>query len=165
LLGLTDAVVPAGTWSVDPVHSAVAFEVRDMEALIATVAGRFLEFEGSLVGGPHASAEGVIQAASINTGEPERDQDLRSANFFDVERHPQILFRSEEISAVDDGKFKAGGVLEIQGRQHPVTLRGEVLGTGRDRHGAERVALEGVGELEWAGNQIRIRVQVSAQRV
>jgi polyisoprenoid-binding protein YceI len=107
----------------------------------------------------------VIQAASIDTGEPERDEDLRSADFFDVERHPEIRFRSEEISAEEGGGFRANGNLEIQATPHPVVLRGQVLGTGPDRHGVERVALEAGAEYEWGDSQIRIRVQVSARQV
>ena len=164
-LRLEDTFVPAGAWSVDPVHSAVTFEVRALETHMATVSGRFLEFEGSLTGGSEPSAEGVIHAASIDTGEPERDADLRSADFFDVQRHPEIRFHSEEIIAEEDGGFRARGNLEIQGTAHRVVLRGQVLGTGPDRHGVERVALEAGAEFEWGDSQIRIRVQVSAPQV
>src|SRR5918992_758648 len=90
--------VPTGTWRVDPAHSSVEFEIKHM--MIATVRGRFTEFEGMIVAAEDLAdsrAYGVVNAASIDTNNPDRDAHLRSADFFDVERYPEIQFESTRI--------------------------------------------------------------------
>src|SRR6202008_607153 len=85
----------AGTWAIDPVHSEVSFVVRHM--VVSKVRGRFDRFEGSLnlADNPlDSSVEAVIDAGSVNTGNEQRDGHVRSADFFDVDQHPQITFRS-----------------------------------------------------------------------
>jgi polyisoprenoid-binding protein YceI len=92
--------VPAGTWSVDPVHSSVEFQVRNMG--IVWVKGVFTDFKGTVEstgepGGVRAS--GTVEVASVDTRSEQRDQHLRGAEFFDVENHPQITFESTRIRA------------------------------------------------------------------
>src|SRR3954468_12813182 len=88
--------VPAGAWKVDPAHSSVGFEVKHM--MIATVRGRFSSFDGRLEAAEddpsHSRAEGRVDVASIDTGNADRDNHLRSADFFDAERYPRITFES-----------------------------------------------------------------------
>jgi hypothetical protein len=82
--------VPTGTWHVDPAHSSIAFEIKHM--MIATVRGRFNEFEGTIIAAEDIAdsrAFGKVKAASIDTGQPDRDAHLRSADFFDAERYPE----------------------------------------------------------------------------
>ena len=88
-------LVPAGTWSVDPIHSSVGFSVKHLG--IATVRGKFEDFEGTLEigeGDETARAYGTVQGVSINTGDAGRDEHLRSADFFGVEQNPELRFES-----------------------------------------------------------------------
>ena len=81
--------LPTGTWKVDPVHSSVEFQVKHLG--IATVKGQFNDFEGTLEVGPDgASAYGTVKVASVDTREPQRDEHLRSADFFEAETYPKI---------------------------------------------------------------------------
>src|SRR3954449_1766242 len=86
--------IAQGTWNVDPSHSSVEFQVKHMG--LATVKGFFSEFEGALEVGEDGAitAYGTVDTASVNTRSAQRDEHLRSADFFDVERNPQISFRS-----------------------------------------------------------------------
>ena len=97
--------LPTGTWQVDKVHSSVEFQVKHLG--IATVKGQFTEFEGTLEVGPENTvAYGTVQVASVNTREPQRDEHLRSADFFDAEQHPEISFRSTAIRPVDEDDLR-----------------------------------------------------------
>jgi polyisoprenoid-binding protein YceI len=107
--------LPAGTWSVDPVHSSVEFQVRNMG--IVWVKGLFTDFQGTVEstgepGGVHAS--GTVEAASVDTRSEQRDQHLRGVEFFDVENHPQITFESMDIEPSGDG-LRVVGNLTIKG--------------------------------------------------
>jgi polyisoprenoid-binding protein YceI len=159
-----ELLIPPGVWEVDPVHSALAFEVHDMQSLVATVSGRFLEFEATLEGGADPRAKATIRVASVDTGNAERDQDLRSADFFDADAYPEIRFRTTAIDGRGDGRFAVVGALEIQGASYEVSLEGRALGHGPDRQGDERVALEARGGFEWAENEVRLIANVSAKK-
>src|SRR3954468_3903898 len=92
-----NAVSPAiatGTWNVDPSHSSVEFQVKHMG--LATVKGFFGEFAGKLEVAEDGTvtADGTVEAASLNTRSAQRDEHLRSADFFDVENYPQLTFQS-----------------------------------------------------------------------
>src|SRR3954454_25368204 len=90
-------VLTTGTWTVDPTHSSVEFQVKHMG--LATVKGFFSEFEGALEVGEDGTvtAAGTVETASLNTRNAQRDEHLRSSDFFDVERNPQISFRSTDV--------------------------------------------------------------------
>jgi polyisoprenoid-binding protein YceI len=105
--------VPTGTWTVDASHSSVEFRVKHM--MISTVRGRFDEFEGTIEAAPDykdSKVRGSIQAASIDTNEPRRDEHLRSADFFDVENNPTIEFASTRIEHGARGDYRVSGDLE-----------------------------------------------------
>ena len=141
-------LVPAGTWTVDPVHSSVGFSVKHLG--IANVRGQFDEFEGTLQIGEHdesARAYGTVKAVSVNTNDSGRDEHLRSADFFGVEENPELRFESSEITRVDDDTFEITGDLSMNGVTKPITLRAEVQGTESDPWGNDRVALEVTGQL------------------
>jgi polyisoprenoid-binding protein YceI len=141
-------LVPAGTWAVDPVHSTVGFSVKHLG--IATVRGKFDEFEGTLEIGENdesARAYGTVQGVSINTNDAGRDEHLRSADFFGVEQNPELRFESTTITRVDEDSFDISGDLTMNGVTNPVTLKAEVQGTETDPWGNERVALEVRGQL------------------
>jgi polyisoprenoid-binding protein YceI len=141
-------LVPAGTWAVDPVHSTVGFSVKHLG--IATVRGKFDEFEGTLEIGENdesARAYGTVQGVSVNTNDAGRDEHLRSADFFGVEHNPELRFESTAIAQVDEDSFDISGDLTMNGVTNAVTLKAEVQGTETDPWGNERVALEVRGQL------------------
>jgi polyisoprenoid-binding protein YceI len=141
-------LVPAGTWTVDPVHSTVGFSVKHLG--IATVRGKFDEFEGTLEigeGDESARAHGTVKAVSVNTNDSGRDEHLRSADFFGVEANPELSFASTAIEHVDDETFLITGDLTMNGITKPIKLTAEVQGTETDPWGNERVALEVYGQL------------------
>ena len=115
----------AGTWTIDPVHSEVSFVVRHM--MVSKVRGRFDKFEG-------------------NTGEPNRDNHIRSADFFEVESHPTLTFRSTGVRP-DGDNFLLDGDLTIRGTTKPVTLKLEVNGFGPDAYGGTRAGFSASGEI------------------
>ena len=111
-----------GTWEIDPVHSEVGFSVRHL--MLSKVRGRFAKFEGRIVTPDNpldASVEASIDLSSIDTNNPDRDAHLRSADFFDVEQHPVMTYRSTGVRAVDQG-FLVEGELSLHGVTRPVTL-------------------------------------------
>jgi polyisoprenoid-binding protein YceI len=141
-------LVPAGTWSVDPVHSTVGFSVKHLG--IATVRGKFEDFEGTLEIGESdesARAYGTVQGVSINTGDQGRDEHLRSADFFGVEQNPELGFESTQVTQVDEDTFEIAGELTMNGVTKPIKLTAEVQGEETDPWGNERVALEVTGQL------------------
>jgi polyisoprenoid-binding protein YceI len=141
-------LVPAGTWTVDPSHSSVGFSVKHLG--IATVRGKFDEFEGTLeIGEDDASARayGTVQGVSVNTNDAGRDEHLRSADFFGVEQNPELRFESTKVAQVDEDSFEIEGYLTMNGVTKPIALRAEVQGTETDPWGNERVGLEVTGQL------------------
>ena len=137
------------TWKVDPAHSLVEFSVRHM--MFATVKGRFSTFEGVIKGDPkdltNATFEATIDAASIDTREGQRDNHLRSADFFDVEKFPKITFRSTQVTKTGDNTYKVTGDLTIRGVTRPVTLDVEFTGQGKDPWGNQRIGLSAKGSI------------------
>ena len=111
-------------WQIDPAHSAAHFSVRHL--MISNVRGEFTKLSGSALINPvdsaKSSVEITIQAASLNTREPQRDEHLRSADFFDVANHPTLTFRSKRIEALGAENFKLTGDLTIRGVTKEVTF-------------------------------------------
>ena len=103
----TTTVVPTGTWTVDAAHSKVGFSVKHMG--ISTVRGEFTKFEGSLEIGEDLSntkIRGIVKTNSVDTNEDQRDEHLRSPDFFEAERHPSLSFESTRIEVIDDDPFR-----------------------------------------------------------
>ena len=111
-------------WQIDPAHSAAHFSVRHL--MISNVRGEFTKLSGSALINPadpaKSSVEVTIEAASINTREPQRDEHLRSADFFDVANHPTLTFRSKRIESLGPENFKVAGDLTIRGVTKEVTF-------------------------------------------
>jgi polyisoprenoid-binding protein YceI len=142
-----EQLLSSGTWSVDPAHSTVEFRVKHM--MIQTVRGRFRNFEGAIVAGDEPSVVGSIKVASLETLHDERDAHLRSPDFFDVERFPEISFRAGEMQFNGDGRhFALPGELTIKGVTRPITLEGELRGSIADKDHGERLALSLRGRLD-----------------
>jgi polyisoprenoid-binding protein YceI len=144
----TPTAVPTGTWTVDPAHSKVGFAVKHMG--IANVRGEFTEFEGTLEIAEDlssAKAYGTVKAQSVDTNEPQRDDHLRSPDFFDVAQFPELRFESTSVEALDDEEFRITGKLTIHGVTNDVVLHADLQGTDIDPWGNERVGLEITGQL------------------
>jgi polyisoprenoid-binding protein YceI len=142
-----EQLLSSGTWTVDPAHSAVEFRVKHM--VIQTVKGRFRDFDGAIVVGAEPTISGSIRVASLDTLHEERDAHLRSSDFFDAERHPEIRFEATGLQFEgDDGRFTLPGELTMKGVTRPITLDGELRGIGLARDGSERIALALRGQLD-----------------
>jgi polyisoprenoid-binding protein YceI len=130
----------ADTFAVDPNHSEVSFQIRH---LVSQVRGRFNDFSGTVQLDPKnlaaSSVEFHIKAASIDTHVADRDKHLRSADFFDVEKYPEISFKSESIQPAGKDKYNVTGTLTMHGVSKkvtlPVTYGGQVKLGGSTRAG------------------------------
>ena len=140
-------LVPTGTWKTDAIHSNVGFSVKHMG--VSTVRGQFTDFDGTLEVAEDGSAKayGTVKTASVDTKEPQRDEHLRSPDFFDAANHPELAFQSTSIQPQDEDTFKIAGELTINGVTREVELDGEVTGSDVDPQGNTRVGLEITGEL------------------
>lgn len=137
----------AGTWVIDPVHSEVGFSVRHL--MVSKVKGGFKTFEGAITvaDDPFASSVNVtIDASSIDTGEPARDNHLRSSDFFGVDDHPTITFASTGVAQRADA-YSVAGELTIHGVTRPVDLAVELNGVGSDPWGGTRVGFSAETEI------------------
>ncbi|MFJ8081508.1 YceI family protein [Streptomyces sp. NPDC096205] len=140
---------PPGPWTVDPAHSTVGAVARHLG--ISSVRGRFTDFTASIEIAPDdltkSRVEAVIRAASIDTGNAMRDTHLRSADFLDVENHPEITYRSTGLSAAGPDRWTVHGELSLHGVVRPVDLDLACLGTGADPWGGTRAAFRATAEL------------------
>ena len=137
-----------GTWSIDPVHSEVGFTVRHM--MVSKVRGKFTSFSGELVTSEDPLASSVratIDLSSIDTGNVDRDNHLRSADFFEVDKHRQLEFRSTGVRATGDG-YALDGELTLKAITRPVTLDLELGGFGPDPYGGTRAGFTATGEIK-----------------
>jgi polyisoprenoid-binding protein YceI len=171
-------------WEIDPAQTTIEFAVKHM--MFTTVRGRFKSFTGTVRADerdPDKSRVDVtIDAASIDTGVPDRDAHLRSADFLDVENHPKIVFRSTRVDGAhkkEGDRFKITGDLEIRGKSMPVTLETTFEGVGKDPWGKQRAGFAARTEIdrrEWGlrwnqaleaggvlvGHSVKIEVEAQA---
>lgn len=134
--------MPSTQWKIDTSHSAMTFTARHM--IIAKVRGTFGDWSGTMTiddDDPVAAAIDVrIQAASLDTKEGKRDAHLRSADFFDAENHPEIVFTSTRSERLHGNAFRLTGDLTMRATTHEVVLDAEYIGKGVDAWGQERHA-------------------------
>lgn len=139
----------AATYVLDKSHCNIGFSVKHM--VISNVKGKFDDFEGSFnldeAGNNVNGAQAAIKAASINTGDQKRDGHLRSPEFFDVEKFPDITFTLRNGRSLGGGKMEVTGDLTIHGVTKPVTLTGEFIGTANDPWGNKRAGFTAEGEV------------------
>ena len=143
-----------GDYTVDPSHTRIGFRAR--HAMVTTIRGSFADLEGRAhldTADPSASSAALrIGTASIDTGQADRDGHLRSADFFDVEAHPDILFASTAVEQVDEDVFRVTGDLTIKDVTRPATVDFTLTGSAQDPFGNTRVGFEGalvVRRSEW----------------
>lgn len=137
-------------WVIDPVHSEIDFKIRHL--MITNVKGNFKEFDASIytTGNDFLTAEVDcwINAASVDTGNEDRDTHVKSADFFDVEQFPQITFKADTYEKVDgDGSFELWGVLTIKGITKKIKLDVEFGGIMKDPWGNEKAGFTINGKI------------------
>jgi polyisoprenoid-binding protein YceI len=130
-LVIAHSAVAADTFVIDKVHSSIGFQVRH---LFSNVPGKFDDFSGAIhfddANPDQSSVEVTIKTASVNTGVKMRDDDLRSPNFFDAQKYPEITFKSTSVKASGKDSFDVTGDLTIHGVTKPVVLKVELIGKG-----------------------------------
>ncbi|RDI75354.1 hypothetical protein Gocc_1152 [Gaiella occulta] len=128
--------LPAGTWTVDPVHSSVGFSVKHM--VVANFRGGFGTFDVTL---DENGLRGTVDVSSVDVSEPNLKGHLLSPDFFDAERHPKLSFRSTAIRVAGD-RVDIDGELTIKGITKPVSIGGTVSGPVTHMDGNPRLGLE-----------------------
>jgi polyisoprenoid-binding protein YceI len=133
----TNQLAPAGTWTADPVHSNVSFEV--VYAGVNTFRGSFGEFSATLTGD---ELDGSAKVASVDVKDETLNGHLQAPDFFDAERYPEITFKATELHRLDDNRVEGKGELTIKGTTQPIELTGVVAAApSTDPFGRERLGL------------------------
>ncbi|MFF6776244.1 YceI family protein [Streptomyces sp. NPDC012637] len=139
-----------GDYTIDPAHSSIGFTVR--HAMVTNVRGTFAEHEGTLQlngSDPASSSASIdVRIASIDTGIGDRDNHLRSGDFFDADAFPLMTFRSTEAAHLGGDKYRVKGDLTIKDVTKPLAIDLEFNGTATDVYGNERVGFEGSAEIQ-----------------
>jgi polyisoprenoid-binding protein YceI len=161
---VASTTVPTGTWAVDPVHTTIGFQVTDTSDLFSTIVGRFTDYEGRIEGGEEPSFAGTIRVASISTDNEQRDAHLRSPDFLDGEKHPEIRFRSTAVETTGEDSFRVRGELTIKDTPFEIELDGRVLGVGTGKAGDERLVFDARGSFDWGTTGVQLTAAVSATR-
>lgn len=136
-------------WNVDASHTNVGFSVRHM--MVSNVKGNFGKLEGQLKGDPMNLEDGeitfTIDVNTINTNNEDRDNHLRSDDFFDVENYPKIEFTSTDIKSTGDDEYDVTGDLTVKGETKPTTFKVTRLGKATNPWGVPLVAFEAETEI------------------
>lgn len=138
------------TWYIDPSHSNVTFGVKHM--MVSTVRGRFGRVSGTVDFDPDQPESTKIRAAldatTVDTSDAKRDGHLRSADFFDTEKHPEITFTSTSVQPKGENAFVVSGDLTIRGVTKPVTFKAEVDGIAVDGQGGKHLGASGTLSID-----------------
>jgi polyisoprenoid-binding protein YceI len=159
---ITAEVIPAGTWSIDPVHTTIGFQVTDTSDLFSSINGRFTEFEGRLQGGEQPSIAGRLRVDSLRTDNEQRDAHLISPDFLEASTHPEIRFESTSVEPLGDDRFALRGSLVVKDQPFEVDLEGRVRGQGTAKAGDERLLLDVGGSFDWGTITVELTAAVSA---
>ena len=150
-------------WQLDPTHSSISFSGKHM--LVATVRGQFRSWQADATIDEKnlANSKGTIRidAASLDTGVEQRDTHLRSADFFDVENNPEILFQVKRVEPKGE-EYRVVGDLTLRGVTREVALEGEIAGPLDDPWGGKRVGLSAEGKLNRKDWGLDFNVPLSA---
>ncbi|MDX3098924.1 YceI family protein [Streptomyces sp. ME01-24h] len=134
-----------GEYTIDPTHSEVGFAVR--HAMVTTVRGQFAEYEGKLrldgSNPANSSAEVTIKVVSVDTNQAQRDEHLRTGDFFDAATYPEMRFRSTSAEQIDGETYRMRGDLTIKDTTKPVSIDFTYNGSATDPYGNLRVGFEG----------------------
>lgn len=170
----------AKEYDVDPNHSTIGFSIRH---LVTTVNGRFTEFTGMVVYDAqlpkNSKVSFAVKTSSITTANDKRDTDLRSPNFFDVEKYPEATFTSTKVMPMGKNKAKVMGNLTIHGVTKPVAFDVEFLGAMKDPWGNQRAGFVATTTLDrkdfgitwnkvldngslFVGNEVSMKIDVEA---
>ena len=172
----------AGTWALDPAHTSVEFRAKHL--MVAKVRGQFAGAQGTLViaeDPAQSTAEITIDATTINTGVADRDAHLKSADFLEVEKYPEITFKSTGLEHGGGSDWKLDGELSVRGVTRPATLQVEFNGIAGDPWGGTRAVFSAETKIDredWGltwnqalaaggwlvGKEIRIQLEVEAVR-
>ena len=139
----------AGKYTIDPAHSSIGFVARHLG--FARVRGTFSDVTGTIEVSPAtgvASAEVVVAAASVDTGNERRDEHLRSAEFLDADAHPAITFRTTSVEAVGDDQLEVGGDLTVRGVSRELRLSVAVAGEGVDNQGRDVIGFQTAADID-----------------
>ncbi|MFD9129017.1 YceI family protein [Kitasatospora sp. NPDC059571] len=143
-----------GDYSIDPTHSQIGFAVR--HAMVTNVRGEFTEYDGTLhldgADPAKSRAELVIKVASVDTNQAQRDEHLRTGDFFAAETYPEIRFSSTSTERIGEGTYRMTGDLTIKDTTRTVVLDLDFTGHATDVYGANRVGFEGrttVDRTDW----------------
>lgn len=172
--------IPAGTYTVDTAHSKVGFEIPHL--VIATVDGRFTKFDGSITIDPKlekSKANLNVEIASIDTDNKDRDDHLKSADFFDAAKNPKMTFVTKKVIGTADN-LKLVGDLTLKGKTKEVTLDVKYLGDVNDPFGNHKIAFTATGKinrqdfgLTWSkaveagpvvGDEVTLTIRVEANK-
>ena len=134
----TSQFAPAGSWSADPVHSHVSFEVA--YAGVNAFRGSFADFSATLVGGDEPTLEGTAKVASVDVRDEQLNGHLQTPDFFDAQRYPEIAFRATELRRLDGDRVGGSGELTLKGVTQPIELSGAISPAASvDPFGRERL--------------------------
>lgn len=142
-------------WVLDPAHSELTFQVKHL--MISNVKGEFKNFTAEIdkEDFKNGSVKANIESSSIFTNNTDRDNHLKSEDFFDVENHPVMTFESANFTKVDDGEFKLKGILTIKGVSKEMVLDVEFGGTNKDPWGNVKAGFSFHGKInrkDWGLN-------------
>ncbi|MCK9929747.1 YceI family protein [Frankia sp. Mgl5] len=173
LTGIPGYVV--GTWTIDPAHSSISFVIRHLG--VSKVRGRFDDFSGSVVTAAHplgSSVTATIRTASLNTANDQRDEQVRGADFLNVEVFPEMTFTSTGTQ-LDGDAYLVDGELSLRGVTRPVVLRLEVNGFGAGFGGTQVAGFSASTEISRAdfgvtggpsgavlGDKVKIELEIEA---
>lgn len=137
------------TWVIDPDHSVAGFVIRHY--MVANVRGQFNKISGGIRYDPddavHSSVEVTIGVAGLTTGIPKRDEHLRSDDFFDVDKYPEMTFKSTAVESAGDSRLKVFGDLTIRGITRPVALDVECSGPVKGTEGELSIGFSGTTRI------------------
>lgn|SRR5487761_543675 len=172
------------SWKVDNAHTSLEFSARHM--MVSTVKGHFNQFSGEVELDPsdltRSWARAEIQAASVDTREARRDDHLRSADFFDIEKYPLIVFKSGKIESRGGNRYRVQGELTIKDATRPIELDVEFLGMETSPYGFRVAGFEATASLSrkdfglnwnvaletggWlVGDEIKLRIDAEADEM
>jgi polyisoprenoid-binding protein YceI len=146
-VGGLPAPVP-GSYAIDKSHSTVEFVARHL--MISKVRGRFTDYDGTVVigeGPEDTSVEVSVDLASVDTNDPKRDDHLRSADFFEIDKHPRMTFKSTRVTQDGDG-WKLTGDLTVRDVTRPVTLDVEFEGASTTPWNTSAFGFSATGEID-----------------